>query len=64
MSDDELAQVLIAVYYPGISRNSVSFEYLSGLEPVCKSNQERNYYIKIIVIIINNNRERGLSSSK
>ena len=64
MSDDELAQVLIAVYYPGLSRNSVSFEYLPGLEPVCKSNQERNYYIKIIVIIINNNRERGLSSSK
>jgi hypothetical protein len=37
-SDDELAQVLIAVYYPGLSRNSVSFEYLPGLNPVCKSN--------------------------
>ena len=33
----ELAQVLIAVYYPGSSRNRVSFEYLSDLDPVCKS---------------------------
>ena len=37
-SVDEFAQVLIAVYYPGLSRNSVSLEYLPGLEPVCKSN--------------------------
>ena len=40
----ELAQVLISVYYPGLSRNGVSsseFEYLPGLDPVCKSH---NYY--------------------
>ena len=68
MSDDELAQVLIAVYYPGLSRNSVSFEYLPGLEPVCKSNQENDFdlyqnyclshtsYIIILIIIHSKNK--------
>lgn len=35
----ELAQVLIAVYYPGMREEEISnydFDYLDGLDPVCK----------------------------